>query len=162
VSATRDIFRAWIRPREVMRARLAHATEGVALGYLASACLLIFVAQWPRLSRQAFETGAELQPLLGGALMGWIFVAPLLLYGLAALARLVARPLGGQGTGLKARTALFWSLLAVAPVMLLHGLTAGFVGPGPALDLVGASVLAGFFWLWGNAIAVAERPAATI
>jgi hypothetical protein len=156
------MLRAWVRPREVMRHRLARVTEGVAFAYLAAACGLIFVAQWPRLSRQAFETGAELQPLLGGALMGWVFLAPLLFYAIAGIAHGAARLLGGRGSGLRARAALFWSLLAVSPLMLLHGLVAGFIGPGPALDLTGACVLAGFAWLWGNAMAVAERPAATI
>jgi hypothetical protein len=162
MSATRDILAAWLRPREVARRRLAHPTEGVAFGYLAAACLLMFVAQWPRLSRQAFESGVDLQPLLGGALMGWIFVAPLLFYALAWVVRGIARLMGGRGTALGARTALFWSLLCLAPVMLLLGLTSGFVGPGPALDFVGACALAGFLWLYGNAIAVAERPEATI
>ena len=51
---------------------------------LMAGCLLIFVAQWPRLSREAFLTGEELSPLLGSTLMAWVFLAPLLLYGIAA------------------------------------------------------------------------------
>ena len=131
--------------------------EDRAFVFLMVACGLIFVAQWPRLSREAFVTGAELQPLMGGALMGWLLIAPLLCYALAALSHLAAMAVGGRGTWFGARLALFWSMLAVSPAWLLHGLTAGFVGPGPALSLVGAVLLTVFLWIWLNALLVAER-----
>lgn len=157
MSVTRDIPRAWARPRIVMAEHLARgAQEDRAFVFLILGCLMVFVAQLPRLSREAFLTGADFMVLMGGTLMAWVFVAPLLLYALAALSHLVARALGGRGSWFGARLALFWSLLAVSPAMLLHGLTAGFVGPSTALTLVGLVTLGAFGWIWLNSLIVAE------
>jgi hypothetical protein len=65
--------------------------------------------------------------------------------------------MGGQGTGYGARVALFWSLLAVSPLMLFQGLVRGFVGPGPGLTATGIVVALAFLALWINALIEAER-----
>ena len=57
-------------------------------------CLMVFVAQTPRLARQSYVTGEDLGMLMGGTLMAWLFIAPLILYALAGLSQLVVRPLG--------------------------------------------------------------------
>ena len=157
MSVTRDIPRAWARPRAVMAEHLARgAQEDRAFAFLILGCLMVFVAQLPRLSREAYLTQGDFMVLMGGTLMAWIFVAPLLFYAIAAASRLAARLVGGRGTWFGARLALFWSLLAVSPAMLLHGLTAGFVGPSAALTLVGGIVVAAFAWIWLNSLLVAE------
>ncbi|HGG06128.1 MAG TPA: YIP1 family protein, partial [Aliiroseovarius sp.] len=80
MSAVLDIVATYRAPRAVFRRRAGAAPrEDRAIAILLLACGLIFIAQWPRLSRLAFETGAELQPMLGGALFGWMFIAPLAL-----------------------------------------------------------------------------------
>jgi hypothetical protein len=159
VAVTTDIVAAWRRPRAVMRRHLAQGVrEDRALVYLMLACGLIFVGQWPALQRAAMaDPSTPLDARLGGALMAWLFIAPLALYGIAALTRLVARMLGGRGTGYGARLALFWSLLVASPLWLLTGLVAGLIGPGPALTLTGAVALAGFVALWLLALVEAER-----
>ena len=161
MSLSNDIFRAWARPAEVMRAQLAKGRrEDRALMLLMAACLLIFVAQLPRLAREAHLTGQDLQMLMGGTLLAWIFVAPLLLYVIALLARGIARLLGGRGTAYGARLALFWALLASTPLILLHGLVGGFIGPGPAKTAVGLIWTAVFLWFWiGGMLASERRPA---
>ena len=184
MSVSTDIFRAWLHPRRVMARRFAQGPdERIAFVYLAVATLLGFVAQLPglvRLSRQsdpAFEaqitseaqrvgvaiptdmTDAKFEALFSGALMGWIFIVPLALYIVAFLTHQVARLAGGRGTGLRARIALFWSMLAITPAMLLLGLTSGFVGPGPAQAIVGTVTLCAFIWIWLNSLYVAETPA---
>lgn len=161
MSVTTDILRTYRSPRRVLRDRLSGGQrEDRALAILMAACLLIFVAQWPRLSREAFLTeGIELQALMAGALFGWIFVAPLALYGLAALAHMVARAFGGQGTWHAARMALFWALLSAAPLWLLTGLVAGFAGEGPALTLTSAVAFAAFLVFWISGVREAEWPA---
>jgi len=164
VSISTDIARTYVRPREVIRSRLAAGQrEDRALAVLMGACVLIFVAQWPRLARQAhFDDAISLQALMAGALMGWLFIAPLLLYTLAALTHLVARLFGGQGTWFRARMALFWALLAASPLWLFHGLVAGLVGPGVALTGVGVLALGAFVVFWGVGLIEAEgRKAAT-
>lgn len=161
MSVTQRIVASWRDPRGVMRAMLAAGPrEDRALALLMAACGIIFVAQWPGLARAAhLDPSVPLDARMGGALMGTLFLVPLLAYGLGALSHLVARAMGGQGSFYAARLALFWSLLAVSPLMLLQGLVAGFIGPGLQAGIVGLLVLAGFLFQWINALVVAEsRP----
>ena len=166
MAVTTDILRTWRGPRAVMRDLLAQGRrEDRAIAYLIAACLLIFVAQGPRLSRQAagfdLAPGAEvrdLTELLSYELFAWLMVWPLFLYGLAAVSHLVAKAAGGRGSFWTARLALFWALLASVPLLLLHGLLAGFVGPGPQTNLVGAAWIAAFLWLWLQCLREAEAP----
>ena len=69
-------------------------------------------------------------------------------YLIATLARLDWRMFGGAGTGY-GRMALFWTLLVISPLWLLHGLTAGIIGPSPALTLVGVITAGAFLLIWG-------------
>lgn len=159
MAVTLDMLRSWRNPRGVIRAKLgAGQREDRALATLMGACALIFVAQWPRLSREAFlQPGIPLEARMVGALMACIFLLPLILYGVAAISHLVARLAGGKGNWFSARLALFWALLAVSPLMLLNGLVAGFIGQGAALSAVGFLVGVGFLYLWINMLIEAER-----
>ncbi|SLN13517.1 Yip1 domain protein [Roseovarius litorisediminis] len=154
---TRDIAATYRGPRRVMRRLLQMGPrEDRALVILLAGCAVVFIAQWPRLAREAHLTGQELNPLLGGTLLAWIFIAPLIMYALALVSHWLARAIGGKGTGFGARLALFWSFLAASPLVLLHGLVAGFIGPGPALQLVGVIWCAIFLWFWISALREAE------
>ncbi len=144
-------------PAAAMRRHLDNGVRedrviAVALG----ACALLFVAQWPGLARQAHTEGTELPMLLGGALLGVVFLLPLALYALAGVTRLIGWAVGGKGSGFGARMALFWALFAATPVALLHGMVVGLVGPGPAQILVGALWLGLFLWFWLRALIVSE------
>lgn len=166
-----------------MARRLAQGPdEKVAFVYLVVVSVLGFVAQLPGLVRRAQEADpafeaailsesarvgvavpadiadAKFEALFSGAVMGWIFIVPLFLYALAFVSHIVARMLGGRGTGLRARVALFWSALAVTPALLLLGLTTGFVGSGAAQGLVASITLGGFIWIWLNSLYIAETP----
>jgi len=153
-----DIFRAYRAPRAVFRARLgAGPREDRALVILMVACLLIFAGQAPRLQRESLATGQDYQMLMGGALFGWLFIMPLVAYALGTLSHLVARLLGGQGSGYGARFALFWALLVASPLWLFWGLVAGFIGDGPQLAAVGAVALLAFLVHWSLNLWVAER-----
>lgn len=146
---TTDLVATYRGPRRVIRQLLTMGVrEDRALVILIAACLVVFVAQWPRLAREAHLTGQELNPLLGAALLAWIFIAPLILYALALVSHWLARALRGKGTAFGARIALFWAFLAASPLILLHGLVAGFVGPGPGLQAVGLLWLLVFLWFW--------------
>lgn len=161
MAVTTEILRTYRAPRAVLRGLLALGQrEDRAVAYLLAACGLIFIGQLPRLSREAFldPEGPSFEARTMGALFAWLIVAPLLAYALAALSHLVARLLGGRGTWYGARLALFWSLLAVAPLMLLHGLVAGFIGPGVELSLVGGAVALAFCALWVISLGEAEQP----
>lgn len=158
MTITTDILRSWRHPRTVIREKLAAGErEDRALAVLMAASLLLFVAQWPSLSRAAFlNPGTPLEARLGGALLACLFILPLLAYAVALISHLIARVLGGKGTGFGARLALFWAMLAIAPAMLLQGLTAGFIGLSPALSLVQVIVLVAFLWIWLSMLMQAE------
>ena len=159
MALTRDILASYRAPGAVLARRLPGAKpEARALVTCVLACALIFVAQWPRLAREAYyDPAIPFEARLGGALLAWIFLAPLLLYAIAGISHLVARATGGRGSMFGARMALFWALLAAAPLWLLHGLVAGFVGPGPALSAVGLVALAAFLIIWIAGLVRAER-----
>ena len=154
-----DILESYVRPRQVFRRKLEGGThEGRALATLIGACLLIFVAQWPGLARAAHvDPAIPLDARMGGALLGTLFLLPPIAYAVAALSHLAARAFGGTGSYFSARLALFWSLLAVSPLMLLQGLVRGFIGPGPALTVVGLAVLATFLMFWVTSLFESER-----
>lgn len=161
MAVTNDIVATYRGPGRVMRRLLAMGPrEDRALATLMAACVIVFIAQMPRLARISYETGQELNMLLGATLLAWVIIAPLIFYVLAGLSHLLAMALGGRGDWYGARLALFWSLLAASPLLLLHGLVAGFVGPGPELQGVGILWLAVFVWFWISSLRQAERPAA--
>ncbi|MEM6727226.1 MAG: YIP1 family protein [Pseudomonadota bacterium] len=155
---TSDIVQSYRRPRTVMRRLLdAGQREDRGIAILAGGCLMLFVASWPRLARQAEESGDDLAMLLAYSLFGTLFIMPLLFYGIAALSHLIVRPFGGQGTWYGARLALFWSLLATSPLVLLWGLVQGFIGAGLQASLVGALWLFTFLFFWSVNLREAER-----
>jgi hypothetical protein len=153
-----DILESYVRPRTVLRRKIAAGREeGRSLAVLMAAALLIFVGQWPGLARAAYlDPTIPLDARMGGALLGTLFLLPLFAYGVAGLSHIVARSFGGKGDGYGARLALFWSLLAISPLMLLQGLVRGFIGPGPALTIMGLFVLGIFVMIWVNALIEAE------
>lgn len=158
MSLTQDILRSYRAPRAVLRRRIGpDPREDRALAVLMGACLLLFVAQWPGHARAAhMAPEVPLDARLTGALMGTIFLLPLLAYAVAAASHLLLRLFGGRGTFHGARVALFWAMLAVAPLMLLNGLVRGMIGPGPAETATGAVAALAFLAIWGAGLRVAE------
>lgn len=86
---------------------------------------------------------------MGGALLAVMFMMPLLAYALAELVAFLSRLTPWPVASQDSRLALFWALLAIAPAMLLSGLTEGFAGPGAALTLTRAVAGLGFLVIWG-------------
>ncbi len=158
MSVIADIAATWAAPRRAMRRQLAGGVrEDRALVVLIAACLLLFVAQWPVAARLAhLEPDLPLAARLTGAMFSMLFILPLVAYALAALVHLVARVLGGRGSFWRARMALFWALLAIAPAQMALGLVTALVGPGALTPTLGLAVFAGFMLIWGAGIAVAE------
>ncbi|MDT8855717.1 YIP1 family protein [Paracoccaceae bacterium Fryx2] len=158
MTITGDILQTYRRPRAVILRKLAAGQrEDRALATLMAACVLNFVAQWPALSRAAhLDPDTPLDARLGGALMGAVFLVPLIAYAIAGISHLVARAFGGKGTPYGARLALFWSMLAISPLLLLHGLVEGMMGSGGVSLLLGLGVLAAFLYLWSQALMAVE------
>jgi len=141
-----DILRSYRAPRAVLGERLAlDRREGRALIYLMLACALIYVAQWPRLARQAHVSDAiPFDGLMVGALFGWLFLAPLFFYAVGALLGLLLRFLRRGADPFAARLALFWALLAISPLVMVQGAIAAVAGPGALALVTGLAVLAAF------------------
>jgi len=161
MAVTTNISATYRGPGRVMRRLLAMGQrEDRALAYVMGGCAVMFIGQWPNLQRVAIETEQDLHMLLGGALMGWIFIAPLALYALAGITHLLAKIVGGKGTFYGARLALFWSILAASPLFLLVGLVAGLIGPGVELICVTAIWAGCLLWFWVRGLMIAEQGAA--
>jgi hypothetical protein len=164
MAVTNDIVRTWRRPRAVIRDLLDMGRrEDRAIMFLMVSCLLIFVAQWPRLRRvsEGFETSffpadVNFEGMMTYTFFSTVVVFPLVMYGLAALSHLVAKLFGGKGSWFGARLALFWTLLAMSPLILLYGLVRGLIGPGPQAVLVGVIGAVAFLFIWIQALREAE------
>ena len=157
MAVTDDILATYRGPKKVARRILAGEThEGRALTYLLFALIVIFIAQWPGLSRDAFlNPDVPLTQRMVAAFLAVLATIPAF-YLLAALGHIAARAFGGRGSFFGARIALFWALLAVSPLMLFQGLVAAFVGPGAGLTAVGLVVFAVFIWFWLSGLSAAE------
>jgi hypothetical protein len=159
MSVVRDIMATYRRPGRVVARRLAMGQrEDRALATLMAGCFVVFIAQWPRLARQAHFQGEELNMLLGSTLLAWVFIMPLFLYVMAFVVHIVLRAFGGRGSSYGSRLALFWALLASTPVMLFWGLVAGFIGASPILSIVGIGWLLLFAWFWLAALRAVHWP----
>ncbi len=154
------IATSWRKPKVVMT-RLVEGglSEARALIYLMLACLLFFVASTPNALRvsPAIDDPDANTISVTAFFFGMMFVAPLMFYAVAPVLHLVARAVGGTGSWLGARTALFWSLLQVAvltiPVSLI-GAALDYGAPaaaGAVRDVLGiAAVLLWIWWLSVN------------
>lgn len=150
MSVVMDIFASYARPGQVAARRAGDIPrEDRALAILMAGCLLLFVAQWPSLTRAAYaDPEITLQHRIGGALFAWLFVMPIVFYLVAGVSHMIARLFGGKGSWFQARVVLFWALLASSPLWLLNGLTAGLVGPSSALTVTTLLATGAFFWFW--------------
>lgn len=158
MTVTTDLVATWRSPRAAVRRHLARGvSEPFAFTLLLVFLILAFVGQWPAAAREAFVAQEpSYAPRILGRGLAVLATIPLW-YGLAALSRLIARVLGGQGSWYSARIALFWALATVGPLMLLQGLVTGMIGASPALWAVNIVVGVAFLWLWLTMLHEAER-----
>lgn len=136
--------------------------------YMLVGLLIIFLSQIPdltgvgiappELSEQVLgEDGpAPLDATLAITMFGWLFVWPLILYGIGGLSHLLARLMGGLGRGVDARLALFWAVLAVSPLFLLRGM-ASVSQSVPMVTVINYAIAAAFFWIWLAGLYEAEQ-----
>ncbi len=150
MSLVRNIARSYRAPGEVVSG-LARGDlrEPQVLFFALLACGLIFVAQWPGLSRAAtLDPSVTFEQRMGGALFAVMFILPLLLYAVAGLLQLMLR-MYRPVAGLHVRLAFFWALLAVTPLMLLQGGMSAMLGPQGAVLAFGFVVAGAFLYILG-------------
>lgn len=156
------IWRGWRDPRGAMTREVAAGlSEARSLMHLMLACGLLFVASLPNALREAraLDIADPVEGAIAAHIFGYLALAPLLAYAVAALVHLAARGFGARGGFRAARAALFWSLLLAAPVAIglaLLGAAVEIMAPRglPLLDWLGYAALG--FWLWVFAASLAE------
>ncbi|OYU39128.1 MAG: YIP1 family protein [Pseudorhodobacter sp. PARRP1] len=158
MSVTTDIVQAWRQPKAVIRRHLQRPkSEPFAFSLLVAFLVVAFVSFWPLLSRQSvLQPEVPMVQRLVAAGLALLALIPFW-YLLAAISHWIAKALGGQGGHYPARLALFSSLLAISPGLLLRGLVAGMIGPGAQLLLVDTVVGLCFAWIWIAMLREAER-----
>ncbi|WP_284163208.1 YIP1 family protein [Frigidibacter sp. SD6-1] len=157
MTVTAEILATWRDPAgPVGRLVATGPREDRSLAILMAAAVLMFVARAPSLARAAqIDPSAPLDARLGITLFAMLFILPLLAYGLALILHLVLRAIGRKGSASGARIALFWSLLALSPALLLQGLAEGMVGQTGAVRVLGLLVFAAFLWFLARGLATA-------
>jgi len=150
MSVTTDIVESWRRPQTVVRRHLQRGrSEAFAFSLLFVFLLVSFIAQIPGAARvTALDPAVPMSAQMLAKGLGLLATIPVF-YGLAALSQLAMRGVGG---GYGARIALFWSLVAVSPLVLLVGLVAGMIGTGNQLVLCGVLTFAAFVFQWVTAL----------
>lgn len=117
----RDIVGTYRFPVKTLRRMAAQpVSERRLLAWVMGASVIAFVVTLPRLI--AVYQPSDAEPLAGfvaNRIVGSLIFAPLFMYLLAALSHLTARMLGGKGDWQNGRLALFWTLFAVQPVLLV-------------------------------------------
>lgn len=159
MSLVSNIARTYRAPGAVIAGLDAQgAREPQLLFFLLLSCGLIFMSQMPGLSRAAaLDPSVTLEQRMGGALFGVMFMLPLLLYGVAAVLQLCLRAVVGPVEGNRVRLALFWAILCVTPLMIVHGGLRGILGGELAVQLFGFVVLAAFLYILGAGLRTVAR-----
>jgi len=133
--------------------------EPRAFAWLVSACLLFFLARLPLLSREAHLNPEmpQLESIIGGVLIGSLFIAPLVLYSIAALSCLFLRVKFKMLNWMDSRVAFFWSLLAVTPLVLLRGILGGFLESNLILNLASILIFFYFLYVWASCTSIITK-----
>jgi len=133
-----SITQSYRNPQLVFRQMwVAGVVESKSLALVMGASAAGFISALPELARRAHLESLDLQQLMGGALLGWIFMAPLMFYCLALVLYWILGLFLKTITAAQMRVIVFWSLVVAVPVLLLHGLVAGFIGPSVQKQIIG-------------------------
>ena len=147
MSIVQNIIYTYHKPQQVIVGLLEGVvSESRSLAILMGGCVGTFVSTWPALARQAHLESKDLTDLMGGALLAWVFIMPLVFYVLAMMLWGIQRVLLGRARMDQVRIVLFWSFFASLPFIFLHGLVRGFIGESAAQKIVGFIWFAIIVW----------------
>ena len=146
---TNDIVGSYRRPKAIFGTLIGRGRrEDMVLSFALLAGGLLFIAMMPFHAREAhLHPEVPLAARLYWSGLFLVFLLPLIFYLLSFVAGFGLRLVRARVTGYALRLVLFWSVLALTPISLLFGMVAGFIGPGPALQLVAALWVAAFIWI---------------
>jgi hypothetical protein len=145
-------------PGRVVSRFLAQGRNEVrGLLFLLIAGVLMFVASTPYQAREAqLNPDVPLAARIYWSAFLYVFMMPIFVYLFALVIWSLARVARRQVTGFEIRFTLIWALLASTPIVLLMGLTAGFIGTGLQLQIVGYIWIAVFGWFWAAGLLTAD------
>ena len=117
--------------------------------WLLVSCFLSFLARLPLLSREAHLDvgGPPLDSIIGGVLVSFIFMVPLVFYALSIVLCLIFRVWFTNLKWLYFRGAFFWSLLAVSPLVLVRGVLVGIYGTSAYINMISVFVFLYFIYI---------------
>ncbi len=123
-SLTSEILTTYRYPRLSFERQLAkNVGDDRILFYGMLACFLAFVARIPSLYHDSMPSGSPpVYAVVSFHFAVSLLMAPLLLYSIAAVSHILARAFGGRGNWRSARLALFWTVLAMSPLVLFAGI----------------------------------------
>ncbi len=158
MALTQDIMATYKGPGRVVARFLAQGRNEVrGLLFLLIAGMLMFVASTPFQAREAqMDPDVPLAARIYWSAFLYIFMMPILVYLFSFVIWCLARIARRQVTGFEIRFTLIWALLASTPILLLMGLTAGFIGPGLQLQILGYIWIAVFGWFWAAGLLTAD------
>lgn len=158
MSLTSDIIATYRGPGRVVARFLSQGRNEVrALLFVLIAGVMMFVAASPYQAREAeLNTDVPFLARMYWSAFFYILIMPILIYLFAAIVWVLARIARRRVSGYEIRFTLIWALLASTPLLLLMGLTAGFIGAGIQLQVVGFIWIAVFGWFWAAGLLRAE------
>jgi len=117
MSIVQNIIYTYHKPQQVIAGLLdGVVSESRSLAILMGGCVSTFVSTWPALARQAHLESKDLTDLMGGALLAWVFIMPLVFYVLAMMLWGIQRVLLGRARMDQVRIVLFWSFFCVPSI----------------------------------------------
>lgn len=147
MSLLADIKAAYRSPRTEMR---RHIENGIGEEQTLFFALLFgglsFLSQLPDIAKRAHLTGDSLPAMTAAQFIASVFMMPLLMYGIAAIVRVIYGYIGGQGDHIGARRALFWAAVVTTPVLLASTILSTYL-PDLRLGLAVITTVV-FFWQW--------------
>ena len=114
--------------------------------YVMAACFVFFLASIA--NHQLSSTGELRSVTIAAHFYGFVAIAPIVLYGVAAASRLVLWLLGARITFSQARLALFAALLAISPLELLCTAVNSVLAAGWMTTVLSWFELLMFFTFW--------------
>jgi len=150
VSTVQLILASYLSPTKAFTQKLGEGvSETKIFIWLLVSCFLSFLARLPLLSREVHldVNGPPLDSMIGGVLVSFIFMAPLVFYGLSVILCLLFRVWFNDLKWLYFRGAFFWSLLAVSPLVLVRGVLVGIFGVSAYIDIISVLVFLYFIYI---------------
>ncbi len=156
-----EILRAYRGFGASMHRQLAqNPREEKLLLYVVLASLLGFVARVPGMidaARNSTNEEITIANLVGSNFVTTFFFGLIMLYIIASVSHLIAKIFKGAGTFKKARLALFWAALVIAPLYLVVVALRVVITAPDFVMLSNLAIGLLFVFCWGTCLSIVEK-----